>query len=142
MGVEMKKIFVLLIITAGLSACDGAGSSLNPAISAAVIGSPSTCTNLTNGAQCTIQITYDTNGISGVALGTSPVQTALPGSITANPGFINSLTTCQNKIAGSVGQSTCAMTITYTSVGGAGTNTNLAFTLGNTVSNAIQITGN
>lgn len=134
----MKKILILLVSTIVVAGCN-VGGGLNPSISAAVIGSPSTCTGLTNNKQCTIQITYNTNGVSGVTLGTIPVQSSLPSSMTTNNSFIDGLTTCQNQVGTSSGNTTCSLTLTYTSNGG--TNINLAFTLGTATSNVIQVSG-
>lgn len=135
-----KQSLILSAIMVILAGCNGVGSGQNPSISAAVIGTPSTCTGLKNLGQCTIQITYNTNGVSGVTLGTSP--TSLPASITTNPSFSYGLTNCQNQVVNNSSGPTCSMTITYTSPSNGGTNVNLAFTLGSTTSNAIQVTGN
>ena len=135
----MKNLLVLLVSGTLISACNGTGSSLNPSISAAVISSTQ-CTGLVNNAQCIIQITYDTSGVAGLTLGTSPAESSLPASILTNPSFMNSLNLCKNQVATSNGQTICPVTLTYTTTNSP-TNINLAFTLGNQTSNTIQITG-
>lgn len=139
MNKKLVATAVAYVALAFLGGCNS-GSTNNPTISVAVIGTPSTCTGMINGSQCTVQITYNTNSTSNISLGTTPVQSSLPTSITSNPSFINSLTTCQNQVGTSSGQTTCSMTITYTSNGG--TNINLGFTLGGTTSNTIPVIGN
>ncbi|HMT03069.1 MAG TPA: hypothetical protein PKD00_07150, partial [Burkholderiales bacterium] len=64
----MKFISNMVFIagTFALFACT-AGTSTNQSISAAV-ASGSSCNPIANGGQCTINLTYNANGVSGLAL--------------------------------------------------------------------------
>lgn len=144
---NILKWLSALVLLANLTACGTGGTSTTaPTISASVISGGNTatsCTGLTTGKQCVIQLTYNLQGNADIALSYTPL--AISSGITTNPSFIQSFTVCQNNVvnaSGTSSQSTCTVTITYTSIGGAGTQNTLAFVLGSTTSNSITIQGN
>ena len=133
--------FIVTLVTAGCNV----GSSINPTISAVVVNNPSStssCPNLTlTGATCVISVVYNTNKVSGVSLAYTP--NPLPTSITSNGTFNTQFGICQSGVGTYSGNNTCPITITYTTPsGGGGTNSTIAFTLGNATSNTITIKGN
>lgn len=135
----MKKILVLICVIMGVYGCNNVGGTGNPSISAQVTSG--NCSNFTStNESCTVTITYNTNGATGISLGYTP--NPLPTAITSNGTFNSTFGACQTQVNNSVsGQYSCPVTITYTSgIGGA--NFNLAFTLGNATSNTITVEGN
>lgn len=113
-----------------LFACT-AGNTTNPSITASVASS-SSCVNMASNTQCTIQLTYNANGLSGLTLGNTSlnIQFSLGG-----------LTNCPTPGGNSNQQ--CNVTLTYNKTSG-GTpvpNQNIAFTLGTVTSNSILYSG-
>ncbi len=141
----MKNILLTLaaaLITAG---CVGSGSSSNPTISASTVGNP--CTNMTNNATCTIQLTFNpgdnTNPVLGSNIGNPLFESPYPG-ITASGAFESSLISCQNQINNTPKNTTnsCLFNFTYTTQGGDGTNIDLIFNLNGINANGIPVSGN
>ena len=93
------------------------------------------------GSTCTISVVYNTNKVSGVSLGYNSTPTPLPTNIT-NGTFNTTYGNCQSGVGTSSGDTTCPITITYSLGSGSGTNSTIAFTLGNAKSNTIVIKGN
>ena len=142
----LKKLISLntFIAILGLTGCN-VGSSANPTISASVptnTSNISSCPTLTTtGATCTISVVYNTNKVSGVSLDYISTPSPLPTNIT-NGTFNTTYGNCQTGVGASSGNTTCPITITYTLTTGSGTNSTIAFTLGNATSNTITIKGN
>ena len=140
-----KKLIALssLISVIAITGCN-AGSSTTPSISASVpanTNNTSSCPTLTNNATCVISVVYNTNGASGVSLGYNSTPSPLPTNIT-NGTFNTTLGTCQSGVGTSSGNTTCPITIRYTSAGGNVTSSTIVFTLGSATSNTITVTGN
>ena len=136
----LKKIFVIasvLCLNVVVSSCQSGNTTSVPSISAEVTSG--TCTNMTNNQSCSITITYNVNGTDTSTLQATP--NPLPEGVVANDTFYSTFNTCSSQIPGNQ-SGTCTIVITYTSQGGDGTNTNLAFVLGMTTSNSIPVTGN
>jgi len=90
------------------------------------------CTNLIGTSSCTINLTYNTGGVTGLSLGVKydPQQFA--------QFTIQNLTTCP---APSGGSQTCSLTVNYKSTG-VRVSQNMIFTLGSANSSpAIQLSG-
>ena len=135
-----KKIIGLGLVTvfgALLTSCN-AGSTSTPTITATV--SNGSCTGMTNNSQCTINITYNTNGVGGVALAYSP--NPLSPGYSANTSFTTGVSNCQNTISSNT-NSSCSITIIYTYQGARAANNSLTFSLGtSSATTAISLNGN
>jgi len=130
------KNLPIIVLSLGMFGCS-VGNVGNPQISAAV--TQGSCTNMTGGSTCTIQLTYNTNGTANPVLSYTPTQ--LPQGITNNNSFSTGVNACQTNI-NSNSQGTCNITITYSSQGSPGMPTvNIAFVLAGVTSNTIPVSG-
>ena len=121
---------VFIAGTFALFACT-AGNSATPTITASVASGLS-CVSMASNTQCSIQLVYNANGLSGLTLGNTSLNTQFS---------LGGLTNCPIP-AGSSNQS-CNVTLTYnkTSGGNPVPNQNIAFTLGTVTSNSILYSG-
>lgn len=149
----MKKQGTILLLslaaaTAGLTACNGAGSSgSSPSISAEVT-STNSCSALGPGESCEITLTYNPNGVVGATFGTTPPNSELKSTYpnlfntTNNKGknvWADSYAACSLKIPAQLsGQDTC---VVYIQNNGNTTinEFKLQFNYGPTVSNGIMV---
>ncbi len=128
----MKFISNMFFLTSAffLFACS-AGNNTNPMITASV-ASGSSCVDMANNTQCSIQLTYNANSLSGLTLGNTSLN---------NQFSLGGLTNCPTP-SGSSNQQ-CNVTLTYnkTSGGNPVPKQNIAFTLGAVTSNSILYSG-
>lgn len=140
-------MLALLVAVGGCNAGDDS-TTTNQSISAEVTSG--NCTNMSDGDECEITITYNTNGESGLQLTFSP--TSLPNSID-NATFYTTVGACGNTVGGSSGEYTCQnqpVIIEYVNsctsncgspTGSQTTNLGFTFTLGDATSNSIEVSG-
>lgn len=136
---KSMRLLPICALVGLLSACN-AGTE-GTSISAAVTSGSCIDMNNSNNTTCTITLTYNTGGTTGLSLGYTSSVTPPPAGITANSSFTNGMAACQSQISAitTSGSHTCPVTIVYSA--GTATNTFLTFNLGGQSSGQIQVTG-